>query len=922
MPPAPAGAMSRQKTTGGPPRREMDSLLEEIKAKQKLEDAKKAQLKDAEAAAAAAASAMEQQRSPQVADIRLPAGAPPNIASGAQHQMPHLIKQLGGLPEKNKASSVFGAECRSLLLRELPASITEDTVCVLCTQYGIVCSVDIVYPKEPGEKIRGLVTMDTRENAQRAMGALHDRDVDGVPLWIEWATALPPNSAPPDVGDSSQIENRRCINVVTPEDKQKRRVIDRLAKYVSQEGHPFEQIIMERESPDGMFSFLFQHDTPDNIYYRWRTFAFAQGDNFKSWRTATTRICDVGTWWRPPLCEGPLLGKKRSTNFSSAPKKMAAVASAVEASEPARTQASLIPSTWTQTDIDDERERHRLEEKATQERQKRDRDRKGMAGGKRLSDPDWDKLEQLLRNVSNTRCSICEALVFCLDKADTAIEIAECVTESLTIVETDIHLKIARLMVVSDVLHNTASSRPAAWAYRREFERSLPDIFENMHLSLARLESKIERSRAQEKVVQLVRIWEDWGLFAPQFVRGLEASVVVGVKSLRSLRAKGDLSREPPWIEVKLAEWRRQHFSQLEKVCRTRGLRCSTAHLEVTKEYTLEENRREWLVDRIVCYELHWHEVEQAQAKAKTQDKNDRRRRSRHKHGAEDDEGGIDGLPLEAGDLDGLPMDFVDPSDVLCAMAAARVESYTLGGGSALLASDGRLGGSPLLVGQAGHVDEDLDGEPVMPPDPPTPELDDPDLLDIERPEDPASLEPTATISSERAADNELPPVTASDGSKLDHAVLRNIELEVMEMRASLEMQGLHRDAIQDICDEKRQRMIKEHEASLASPPYREDKSGGGGGSSDDSTSPSPAREPAKSFSRVPEAEKKDREKAAGKSKDKDDRTSKEKEREKARAREAERTREKEKKSRTSRSRGKKRSRSASRDRGKKKSRK
>merc|ERR1712100_920843 len=93
---------------------------------------------------------------------------------------------------------------------------------------------------------------------------------------------------------------------------------------------------------------------------------------------------------------------------------------------------------------------------------------------------------------------------------------------------------------------------------------------------------------------------------------GLEAALVVGVKSLRQLRSKGDMSREPVWMELKLNEWRRQHFSQLEKMCRTRGLRSSTAHLDPTKDLTLEEVRREWLVDRLVCYELHWHDKEQA----------------------------------------------------------------------------------------------------------------------------------------------------------------------------------------------------------------------------------------------------------------------------------------------------------------------
>ncbi|CAK9107213.1 Uncharacterized protein SCF082_LOCUS49917, partial [Durusdinium trenchii] len=43
-------------------------------------------------------------------------------------------------------------------------------------------------------------------------------------------------------------------------------------------------------------------------------------------------------------------------------------------------------------------------------------------------------------------------------------------------------------------------------------------------------------------------------------------------------------------------------------------------------------------------------------------------------------------------------------------------------------------------------------------------------------------------------------------------SLLRDIELEVMELRASLELKGLHRDAIQDACKKKKKEMIEEHE--------------------------------------------------------------------------------------------------------------
>eukprot|EP00913_Durusdinium_trenchii_P003919 g3628.t1 len=115
-----------------------------------------------------------------------------------------------------------------------------------------------------------------------------------------------------------------------------------------------------------------------------------------------------------------------------------------------------------------------------------------------------------------------ETMVFCLDKSEWAVEIAETITESLTIAETEIPLKVARLLVVSDILHNTTSSRPAAWTYRREFEKALPDIFEQFEIGLQRSESKLQVSQAKDQIVRLLK-----------YLRGLEAAVMIGVRRLR-----------------------------------------------------------------------------------------------------------------------------------------------------------------------------------------------------------------------------------------------------------------------------------------------------------------------------------------------------------------------------------------------------
>ena len=55
------------------------------------------------------------------------------------------------------------------------------------------------------------------------------------------------------------------------------------------------------------FAFLSAEDAnlenPLHLYYRWRTFAFAQGDSQEQWRTEQLQIYEKGAIWQPPPCE-------------------------------------------------------------------------------------------------------------------------------------------------------------------------------------------------------------------------------------------------------------------------------------------------------------------------------------------------------------------------------------------------------------------------------------------------------------------------------------------------------------------------------------------------------------------------------------------------------------------------------------------
>lgn len=55
------------------------------------------------------------------------------------------------------------------------------------------------------------------------------------------------------------------------------------------------------------------------------------------------------------------------------------------------------------------------------------------------------------------------------------------VTESLTLLETPIPTKVARLMLLSDILHNSSAPVKNASAYRTGFQASLPDVMESFN---------------------------------------------------------------------------------------------------------------------------------------------------------------------------------------------------------------------------------------------------------------------------------------------------------------------------------------------------------------------------------------------------------------------------------------------------------
>ncbi|XP_022729217.1 protein RRC1-like isoform X2 [Durio zibethinus] len=354
----------------------------------------------------------------------------------------------------------------NLYVGNLSPKVDENFLLRTFGRFGPIASVKIMWPRTEEERRRqrncGFVAFMNRADGQAAKDEMQGVVVYEYELKIGWgkSVALPSQAlpAPPpghmairskeggsiilsgSSGPSiSSVPNQNSelvltpnvpdIMVTPPEDGHLHHVIDTMALYVLDGGCAFEQAIMERGRGNPLFNFLFELGSKEHTYYVWRLYSFAQGDTLQRWRTEPfIMVTGSGRWVPPPLptTKSPEHEKDSTATYAAGRSRRV---------EPERT----------------------------------------------LTDPQRDEFEDMLRALTLERSLIKETMGFSLDNADAAGEIVEVLTESLTLKETPIPTKVARLMLVSDILHNSSAPVKNASAYRTKFEATLPDIMESFN---------------------------------------------------------------------------------------------------------------------------------------------------------------------------------------------------------------------------------------------------------------------------------------------------------------------------------------------------------------------------------------------------------------------------------------------------------
>eukprot|EP01105_Mastigella_eilhardi_P004290 TRINITY_DN156_c1_g1_i2.p1 TRINITY_DN156_c1_g1~~TRINITY_DN156_c1_g1_i2.p1 ORF type:complete len:743 (-),score=184.89 TRINITY_DN156_c1_g1_i2:32-1984(-) len=412
-----------------------------------------------------------------------------------------LAPSLSAAPQGTWADN----DSTNLYVANISPQVTEDVLYDEFIKYGPIGSIKVMWPRSEEERQRqrncGFVAFMERHDAEMAKDALQGALVRGHELRISWSKAVPrpphpmlkPMSGggallpPPSSGclPLPSVHPQQPIAVLLPADPVRRALINRLAHFVVENGHNFEQLVMQREckDPSSPMAFLQAPSSPEYTYYRWKVFSLLQGDTDASWRAAPFQMFVQGPWVQPPAPEA----RESKDNKEHESGKWG------DRSQPAGHSKGR------------------------------------RVGGKRsLKSGARDEFEDLLRQLTSDRNKICAAMAFALDHAEAAEEVVDVVAQSLTIFETPIPTKVARLFLVSDILHNSSASVPNASAYRTCFEASLKNIFASFGEVYRSITGRMTALHLKEQVMRVLEVWNQWSLYPPGLIQSLEELFLQG----------------------------------------------------------------------------------------------------------------------------------------------------------------------------------------------------------------------------------------------------------------------------------------------------------------------------------------------------------------------------------------------------------
>ncbi|ORY47623.1 hypothetical protein BCR33DRAFT_714725 [Rhizoclosmatium globosum] len=405
----------------------------------------------------------------------------------------------------------------NLFLGNLHPSTTEHTLLEQFGVYGPIASVKIMWPRSREEMERGrnsaFVGFMTRRDAEDALLDVQaGKVVDGRKLHVGWSKPMVIPAQPIYVGSKNEVQtsalgsattepisdgphpfsakrnplngNRLEIQVQVPSNRETLFRIHRTIEFVILHGPTFEAAVMGKERNNPGFSFLFDHSSPDHVYYRWKLFSLLHGDAKRSgWNEEPfVMFEESGIYWIPPR---------------------------LAFEEEADDQDSKNNN---ETDTDDS------SDSDAEEAPRRKKKKQPTFQPRHLT-----RLHTRLRNLSlPSRTQIASLMLFTMRHApQNHTLLAQTISESMTHYATPLlpH-KLSRLYLVSDILHNCASVQ-GGWKLRAALCDRLPKVFEHFGDCWKGIEARLRAEQWKRGVLGVVGVWERWSLFEPGVLEAL-----------------------------------------------------------------------------------------------------------------------------------------------------------------------------------------------------------------------------------------------------------------------------------------------------------------------------------------------------------------------------------------------------------------
>lgn len=145
------------------------------------------------------------------------------------------------------------------------------------------------------------------------------------------------------------------------------------------------------------------------------------------------------------------------------------------------------------------------------------------------------RFEKMLRSLTSTKDKIARAMAFALEHADAAdkvsdltvppasfpepdgpliaAQISDILVASLMVESTPVPRKLARLHLISDIVHNSSASLPNAWVFRSMFEHKLVDVFDHLGAIYKSFPGRMKAEQYKAQVERVLDVWDQWICF-------------------------------------------------------------------------------------------------------------------------------------------------------------------------------------------------------------------------------------------------------------------------------------------------------------------------------------------------------------------------------------------------------------------------